>query len=273
MYNYSMAINELFTIGQFAKIHGINKKTLMWYDEIDLFKPMIIKDNGYRYYSYQQSHLLETILMYKDLGLSLNEIKDILNETDLDKIKEFSDIKLNELKDKINHLNNVYNHLKEYNKGIDTIKNIDVNDIDIVYRKSNYLALTNFEEGSSYENEISNVIDKLKEYHIKHFRDVSFGSMLSVNKIYKKDYINYDYLYFELRQNYKSAYIKKEGNYLRGYHVGDWSLISNAYDRMLEYASNNKIKLKGYAYEKGVNEAFIDEIEDYITMIEIEIDE
>ena len=25
--------NTLFTIGQFAALHGINKKTLMWYDE------------------------------------------------------------------------------------------------------------------------------------------------------------------------------------------------------------------------------------------------
>ena len=53
----------LFTIGQFAALHEINKKTLMWYDEIGLLKPACIKENGYRYYSYQQSAALETILM------------------------------------------------------------------------------------------------------------------------------------------------------------------------------------------------------------------
>ncbi len=26
--------SQLLTIGQFAALHGINKKTLMWYDEI-----------------------------------------------------------------------------------------------------------------------------------------------------------------------------------------------------------------------------------------------
>ena len=51
----------LFTIGQFADLHEINKKTLMWYDEIGLLKPACIKENGYRYYSYQQSATLETI--------------------------------------------------------------------------------------------------------------------------------------------------------------------------------------------------------------------
>ena len=32
----------LFTIGQFAALHEINKKTLMWYDEIGLLKPAAI---------------------------------------------------------------------------------------------------------------------------------------------------------------------------------------------------------------------------------------
>lgn len=62
--------NTLFTIGQFADLHGINKKTLMWYDEIGLLKPACIQENGYRYYSYQQSATLETILMLHSLDIS-----------------------------------------------------------------------------------------------------------------------------------------------------------------------------------------------------------
>lgn len=41
-------MNKLFTIGQFAKLHEINKKTLMWYDEIGILKPAVIRENGYR---------------------------------------------------------------------------------------------------------------------------------------------------------------------------------------------------------------------------------
>lgn len=62
--------NTLFTIGQFADLHGINKKTLIWYDEIGLLKPACIQENGYRYYSYQQSATLETILMLHSLDIS-----------------------------------------------------------------------------------------------------------------------------------------------------------------------------------------------------------
>ncbi len=31
--------SKLLTIGEFARLHGINKKTLMWYDETGLFPP------------------------------------------------------------------------------------------------------------------------------------------------------------------------------------------------------------------------------------------
>lgn len=48
--------NQTLTIGQFAALHGINKKTLMWYDEIGLFWPASINpENGYRCYNYHQS--------------------------------------------------------------------------------------------------------------------------------------------------------------------------------------------------------------------------
>ena len=74
----------LFTIGQFAALHEINKKTLMWYDEIGLLKPVCIKENGYRYYSYQQSSTLETILTLRELNVSLNEIKHFMEHRTID---------------------------------------------------------------------------------------------------------------------------------------------------------------------------------------------
>ena len=63
---------KLLTIGQFAAMHGINKKTLMWYDEIGLFQPAAVNpENGYRCYSYRQSPILETILLLRELDVSV----------------------------------------------------------------------------------------------------------------------------------------------------------------------------------------------------------
>ena len=68
--------SKLLTIGQFAALHGINKKTLMWYDEIGLFSPVVVNsENGYRYYNYYQSSILETILLLRELDVSIAEIQ------------------------------------------------------------------------------------------------------------------------------------------------------------------------------------------------------
>ena len=45
---------EYLSIGQFAKLCHIHKKTLFYYDEIGLFKPQKVDENGYRYYSIYQ---------------------------------------------------------------------------------------------------------------------------------------------------------------------------------------------------------------------------
>lgn len=69
-------------------MHGINKKTLMWYDEIGLFKPASINPkNGYRYYNYYQSPILETILLLRELDVSINEIQDFMKSRSADSLK------------------------------------------------------------------------------------------------------------------------------------------------------------------------------------------
>lgn len=96
----------LFTIGQFAALHGINKKTLMWYDEIGLFKPVSInEENGYRFYSYYQSTELETILLLRDMKVPVKDIQDFMKSRSAGNMAEL-------LKDKIAELDCAIQDLK-----------------------------------------------------------------------------------------------------------------------------------------------------------------
>ena len=70
---------NLFSSGEFAKINGINKRTLHYYNDIGLFCPAIIDENGYHYYSSFQSIQLEMILIFRKLGLSIDDIKTYTN--------------------------------------------------------------------------------------------------------------------------------------------------------------------------------------------------
>jgi DNA-binding transcriptional MerR regulator len=73
----------MIRIGDFSKLSRVSIKTLRFYDEMGLLRPVEVdRFSGYRYYEYSQLPRLHRILALKDLGFSLEEIGRLL-ETDL----------------------------------------------------------------------------------------------------------------------------------------------------------------------------------------------
>lgn len=73
-----------FTVKQLADLARISVRTLHHYDDIGLLKPAYLGNNGYRYYEQPQFNRLQQVLMYRDFGLSLDQIGDILDKPDYD---------------------------------------------------------------------------------------------------------------------------------------------------------------------------------------------
>lgn len=74
-----MKINEV------AKLTGITTRTLHYYDEIGLLKPSQITDAGYRLYDENNLSELQQILFFRELNFPLNEIKEIMTNSEYDK--------------------------------------------------------------------------------------------------------------------------------------------------------------------------------------------
>lgn len=70
----------MFKIGEFSNLTRISVKTLRWYDEIGLLKPARVDpETGYRYYLARQIGELTRILLLKNLGFSLNQVRVMLD--------------------------------------------------------------------------------------------------------------------------------------------------------------------------------------------------
>lgn len=67
----------MLTIRKFADLAGTTRRTLLFYDEQNLFKPIQVAANGYRCYSYDQLYQLKFILQLRRLGLSIADIKQL----------------------------------------------------------------------------------------------------------------------------------------------------------------------------------------------------
>ncbi len=73
-----------YTVQKLAGMAGISGRTLRYYDEIGILKPARTSTSGYRVYGQAEVDRLQQILFYRELGVSLEEIGQILNRPSFD---------------------------------------------------------------------------------------------------------------------------------------------------------------------------------------------
>jgi DNA-binding transcriptional MerR regulator len=76
-----------YTVKQLATLAGVSSRTLHYYDEIGLLKPETVGANGYRYYRQESILRLQQILFYRELGVPLETIGEILARPDFDALQ------------------------------------------------------------------------------------------------------------------------------------------------------------------------------------------
>ncbi len=73
------------TVKEVSKLTGVSVRALHHYDTIGLLKPTQVTEAGYRLYDDGALEKLYMILVFRELGLSLKEVADILNAPDYDR--------------------------------------------------------------------------------------------------------------------------------------------------------------------------------------------
>ncbi|WP_226534891.1 MerR family transcriptional regulator [Fictibacillus halophilus] len=73
-----------YTVQKLGLLAGVSTRTLRYYDEIGILKPARINSSGYRIYGQTEVDKLQQILFYKELGIHLDKIKDIVNSPSFD---------------------------------------------------------------------------------------------------------------------------------------------------------------------------------------------
>ena len=266
--------DKLLTIGQFAAMHGINKKTLMWYDEIGLFKPAAINpENGYRCYTYYQSPILETILLLRELDVSIREIQDFMKDRSAASLKSLLDIKIAELDRSITHLKALRETLCTHHQNMTTLLTMDLSKIDIVEKEERCLITVNIDKHTSFEQEVEMITAETLKYQLGRLHQASYGSMISVASLQNGDFEDYSRLFIEIPflTPKEGLHTQPAGKYIRAFHKGGWDKIPLRYRAIMDFAAEQGLTLSGYAYEMGINENVVDRIEDYIVQIEIPV--
>lgn len=76
--------NMEYTVQKLGKMAGVSTRTLRYYDEIGILKPARINSSGYRIYGQKEVDRLQQILFYRESGVSLESIKEIVTDPSFD---------------------------------------------------------------------------------------------------------------------------------------------------------------------------------------------
>lgn len=247
-------IESYFSIGEMAKLHNISIETLRHYDRQHLLRPDYINPNtGYRYYSMKSFFKMDIIKKCKAIGLSLEEIKETMENYDsiesilniLENQKEIVTKKLDVLKNIKENIQNIQN---EINESLE----IGINKIFIKYQKERQMIKYDYCGRYTKEFELNlrksllEVEEIENNYNHKIAFSVSYKDLIEDNKLtYLKTMISLD----KIVNLDKKAITLPSGNYLTMYFEDDLYNTKKYYDKIITYIKDNNIEIADDFYE------------------------
>lgn len=115
------------TIHEVAALLGISTDTIRLYEKEGLVTPLRNPENGYRYYGSDEIHRIMGIYLYRQLNVSMSEIKSTLNVSSFPEISaQFSEFittrenRIQKLQNEIEKMRFMKHHLDRLHAGLDT---------------------------------------------------------------------------------------------------------------------------------------------------------
>ncbi len=266
----------MFRIGEFSKMSKTTIKTIRYYDEIGLLEPETTdRFTGYRMYTTNQLLRLHKIQSLRQVGLTIEEVRNILSGNDVENIlrqrKAELIADLTENSEKLRRINFILQEQKEkefmnYQATIKELREC------IVYSKK--LTVPNYD---AYFHVLPAIAQEVKEkYPDLKCIVPEYCFIIYLDKEYKESDINIEYCEAVdgMRPDFNGIVFKKMDpmNALSVMHKGDYPDLGKAYAFAFKWIEEN-----GYVIAADPRERYIDGIwnkeskEDWLTELQIPI--
>ncbi|AKL84596.1 BltR [Bacillus atrophaeus UCMB-5137] len=268
-------IKKYFTTGEFAKLCHVKKQTLFHYDEIGLLSPEIKKENGYRYYSYNQFELFQVIGLFKEVGVPLKRIKQLLKGKTPEDIVALLKEKSFEIENKIKKFKHLQTIIQTKVKLTEQALETDFSSVSFQYLEEEKFMISRNTLNLPERKYIA-AISELIRYVQLHELDEGYpvGGIFAREQILKKDFYNYSHFYIKVQEGIEKInyHVRPKGLYAVGYQKGDEA--EDAYRRIIQFIEKNRIRMGEYAYEEYMlDEVVVDGLENQITKILLQVKE
>lgn len=250
-----MKDSRYFTPAELAKLLGISKQLLLYYDKNDIFSPEFVDENGYRFYVMSQYFTLQIIISLRKLNVSLKEIKAYLKSKDINLLKEIYRNKQQEYKKQIEELLYLEKTMQQKIAFLNDIQNLPLNQILLELQEEEHLY---FSEDISFQTPIKHRMNILAKHMLPVFSHPSFQEYLmgfhyDSNEFFYKDLITQYNVFIsansKLYYNNPIKKTKEKGLYLCVYCNAHYGVIdSKIKERILKFVEQNKLHMHGGIY-------------------------
>lgn len=241
-------MKDLFTVGEIATLFNINKKTLRYYDEIDLFKPSYIDPkNNYRYYTSSQFEKLNTIIYLKNIRIPLDTIKYHLENKSINSTINLFEIQEDIIEKKIEELKLIQNKVKNrINKIKDSIDYDKLDKIMELYFNERTIVILKEKVNTNKDLELSirKLENKANEKSSIFLGEV--GVSISKENLKNKLFKEYDSTFiFVENKNYNNEILKilPKGKYVCIRFNGLHESADIYYKKLLNYINENNYEI------------------------------
>ena len=268
--------------GEFARLCGTNKRTLIHYDEIGLFKPAYTDDRGYRYYSESQFDVFFTINCLSKLGMPLREIGAFLNHRNPQALKKLLLEQREEVLKEEERIRKTRQVIETKLALVSLQEKLESNQagsstehIFQEYTPEEYMILSDPLNTNDHEAIIHTLCSHIG-YCNKNNLNAGhpYGAMLDVSELRQGHLDTYAYFFTKVidRPEDFPFHIKPAGTYAVAYLKGDYYDSEETYRKLFQWIDENGFRTGQYSYKEAIiDELAADSSEEYLTKISVQI--
>lgn len=240
--------------GEFARLAGVTKHTLFYYDETGLFSPEIKQPNGYRYYAYEQLEVFDSISLLKELNMPLEEIKNYIDARTPERLLELLQQEDHLIRQKIKQLNRAHTWIRKKQDSLSATLHLNPDEILVQEEPECYLIqrMVSSTDEKTWAQEIKTLFEDCTAANVKSIYGIGYRQDMSdiVNGIFNNYRIFYEML--DQKPSRIEYTVKPAGPYLIAYHAGFYHTIGQTYEKMLAFARSQHLTLGSYWYEDAL---------------------
>lgn len=254
----SKKTNQMYSIGEVAKLCNVSRKTLRFYEQLGLLKPDHVSlDNGYRYYTEETMNSIPVIKYYKQMGFKLQEMKGVQQSGDYFYHETMFLTKLEELKLEEQRIFDSFTAVSDWlgliREGTIASEN-SMRSVNVKYfEQENYVFLEQ-EFSQNYMDAVINIpwVNYLEEQKCS----ITGPVILRFEDCGEEDFHCSKMMIMQKPIHAQNMNMPKRmiggQMFLSSYHIGDLANIGQQYKKMKAWAKANHYRCKNEVFQRYV---------------------